>query len=251
MQRLALAALAILFLSMACAAQAQTGPIRLATTDWPPYIGDDLPQQGYAAEVARQAFARVGVEAQVVFLPWKRAMEETRAGKFHAFLPAYFSAQRTRDFVFSAPFTGGELAFMVRRDSTLAYKTLRDLRGKRIGVVRGYANTPAIDSADFLTKEESVDDEMNLRMLLNGRLDMAVADVNVANYIATERLGRPGAIRPLKPTLGERLLYLCFPKSRPDHLELVALFDKGLAAMRADGSLRRLALRFGFTPDVR
>ena len=251
MQRLALAALVVLLLTQACAAMAQSGPVRLATTDWPPYIARDLPQQGYAAEVARQAFARVGIEAEVVFLPWKRTMEDTRTGRFHAFLPAYFSSQRMRDFVFSAPFAGGELAFMVRKNSTLAYKTLRDLEGRLIGVVRGYDNTPAVDSADFLTKEEAVDDEMNLRMLLSGRLDMAVADVNVANYIVSRRLGRPGAIRPLTPTLGERLLYLCFPKSRPDHLELVALFDEGLAAMHADGSLRRLAVRFGFKPVMR
>ena len=247
MHRLAAAVLALFLLSMAAVPMAQGGTVRLATLDWPPYIAPDLPQQGYVAEVAREAFAHVGMEVELEFLPWKRTLEETRTGTFHAYLPEYFDYRRMRDFVFSAPFPGGPLALMVRADSRLEYKTLHDLAGVRIGVVRGYVNTKAFDAADFLTKEEFVDDETCLRMLLSGRVDAVVADVNVANYIVPQRLGRVGAVRALSPALGDRLLYVCFPKSRPDHMELLTQFNTGLSAMRCDGSLARLAAHYGLS----
>ena len=250
MQRLAAIALALVLLALASASVAQDGPVRLATLDWPPYIATDLPRQGYVAEVAREAFARAGVEVELNFLPWKRTLEETRSGKFHAYLPEYFDYRRMRDFVFSTPFPGGPLALMVRADSRLEYKTLHDLEGVRIGVVRGYVNTRAFDSADFLTKEEFVDDETCLRMLLSGRVDAVVADVNVANYIVGQRLGRVGVVRPLAPALGDRLLYVCFPKSRPDHMERLTQFNTGLSAMRCDGSLARLAAHYGLAPAI-
>lgn len=239
------------WLALCAPLDAAGGEVLLATLEWPPYIGQDLPGQGYVAEVAREAFARSGHEARFRFLPWKRTVEETRAGRFHAYLPEYFAYGLLDDFVLSTPFPGGPLALLTTEDRDIDASILERLSPYRIGVVRGYVNTREFDEADFLNKQAFADDLTSLKMLLRGRVDLAVMDLNVARHLAA---GLPGAgerIKALSPFLGVRNLYLCFPKSRPDHLELLADFDAGLASMIADGSLESIARRHGLGPDAR
>lgn len=247
---LAICALVLLFMAQAPLAESQD-VVRLATLDWPPYIGKTLPDQGYAAAVAREAFKRSGHDVEFVFMPWKRTVEETREGIHHGLLPEYFAPKRMEDFVFSSPFPGGTLHFFVRSDSTIAYSSLRDLAGFTIGVVRGYVNTRTFDSADFLTKQEFVDDETVIRMLLSGRIDIAVADEFTAKHIAVNLLDAPGKIKALHPALGDRLLYVCFPKARDDHMEMLTAFNAGLSSMTKDGTLKAIMARHGFGSLIR
>ena len=225
---------------------ARADPLRLATLAGEPYIGHDLPKEGYVGEVVRTAFARSGRDVQFIYLPWKRAVEETRAGKFHGYLPEYFDAKRIRDFVFSAPFPGGKLMLFSRKNADITYSSLRDLIPYRIGVVRGYVNTRRFDSTEYLHKQEVMDDLTNLRMLLHDRVDLIVADLHVARYLASKKLQAAQQIKALQPPLQHKRLHVCFPKARPDHMELLRAFDAGLAAIKADGSLKHIINRHGF-----
>ncbi|WP_461210341.1 substrate-binding periplasmic protein [Desulfocurvus sp. DL9XJH121] len=219
--------------------------LRLATLEWPPYIGHDLPEEGYVAELVRKTFARSGLAVEFVYLPWTRAVSETRAGRFHGYLPEYYSPELHEDFVLSRPFPGGPLHLFTPKGRMVAFGSLKDLVPYRIGVVRGYANTPEFDAADFLNKYQAANDVTNLRMLARGRIDLMVLDLNVARFLAARELGSPDAVRPLLPALGDKALYVCFPKSRSDHERLREALDKGLRILEQSGAAGRMALPRG------
>lgn len=82
-------------------AQAQT--LRVATLEWAPYVGSDLPGNGLASRILNEALALNGDKAELVFLPWQRALNETREGRFDALMPAYLSPDRRQDFYTSMP----------------------------------------------------------------------------------------------------------------------------------------------------
>ncbi len=218
--------------------------VTLATLDWPPYVGPDLPAQGCVAAVAREALARSGLEARFVFLPWRRAREATLAGHYDGYLPAYADAESGRKALCTRPFPGGPLALFTRSESEWRYTGIESLRGLRVGVVLGYRNTRQIDHTPWLALNRSPDDLTNLCALLAGRVDVAVADAYVAAHLAPELAGEKCDLR-LAAVLEDKALTVCFPRLLPDHEALARAFAQGMDSMRADGTLERLLREHG------
>ena len=256
---------AALLVALACllspaGAMAQAKPaaarpvVRLSTLDWEPYIGRKLPDQGYTAAVVREAFRDQGWDVKIEFYPWARALLLARSGDVDGIMPEYFNVSRKSEFQYSFPFRGGPLVLYKRKGEALAFGTdpatdqdraLRALKDKRFGVVRGYLNTPEFDAATYLKKEEANDDATNLRKLVYKRIDLAVVDQRVAEYlIRTQYPGYATKIEPMQPALAENPLYIAFSLKSPRHAQARTAFNRGLAAMQKDGRLDALYQRY-------
>jgi polar amino acid transport system substrate-binding protein len=254
------AALSIAAMSVAAAQPpATTKIVRLATLEWEPYIGSNLPDQGYTAALIRAAFADQGVTVKIEFYPWARALHLARTGEVDGLMPEYFNPSRLSEFEYSAAFPGGPLVLYKRRGDAIAFSVdpvskqdaaLRALKTKRFGVVRGYLNTPVFDAASYLIKEEASDDATNLRKLVYGRIDLAVIDRRVAEHlIRTEYPDYAKKIEPMTPALADIPLYIAFSRKSPRMDDALAAFNRGLAAMRADGRLDALYQRYILSPQ--
>ncbi|NOR23845.1 MAG: hypothetical protein GQ542_05525 [Desulforhopalus sp.] len=53
----------------------------MATLNWQPFYGENLPKNGFYAELSREAFKRAGYDLIITFVPWKRAVQMARTGK--------------------------------------------------------------------------------------------------------------------------------------------------------------------------
>lgn len=84
-------------------AGAQADTLRVATLDWAPYVGPDLPGKGLASRILDEALALDGHRAELVFLPWQRALKEAAEGRFDALMPAYLSPERRELFHATIP----------------------------------------------------------------------------------------------------------------------------------------------------
>lgn len=215
--------------------------IRVATLNWEPYIGESLPQNGYVARVVREAFAVKGYTVEFSVMPWARVVKMAEHIQFDAYGPEYYSDDRAENYLLSDPFPGGPLGFFKLKINELQFQSLDDLKDLRIGVVRGYVNTEAFDTADFLFKEEAVDDLTNFKKLIAGRLDLVVADEFVGYYILRKELPlEADSIEFVTPILEQKQLYLCFPKDVSRSRELLRAFNEGLEHIRKNGTLDRL-----------
>lgn len=256
---------AVLSISPAAAAVAAAKPVatakpvvRLASLEWEPYIGTKMPDQGYVAALIRAAFADQGMKVEIKFYPWARALHLARTGAVDGLMPEYFNPSRESEFEYSAAFPGGPLVLYKRRGDVTAFSidpvkkqdaALRALKAKRFGVVRGYLNTPVFDAATYLIKEEANDDATNLRKLVYGRIDFAVIDRRVAEHlIRTEYPDYANKIEPMSPALAEIPLFIAFSRMSPRKAVALAAFNRGLAAMRADGRLNALHQRYIVNP---
>ena len=252
------AALSIAAMPIAMAKQVAKPPVHLTSLEWEPYIGSKLPDQGYVAALIRAAFAEQGMTVEIEIYPWARALHLARTGAADGLTPEYFNTSREKEFEFSAPFPGGPIVLYKRRGDAIAFSTdpvknqdaaLRALKAKRFGVVRGYLNTPAFDAASYLIKDEGNDDATNLRKLVYGRIDLAVIDRRVAEYlIRTQYPDYANKIEPMTPALADIPLYIAFSRKSPRRAEALAAFNKGLAALRADGRLDALYQRYILNP---
>ncbi len=221
--------------------RAEAPVLRIATLEWPPYVGRDLPDQGLWAELAREAARRMNRSLELSILPWNRALLGAEQGRFEAVMPAQRSADREQGYHFSRPLPGGAVGLVARRADGLAWTSLADLRDKRLGVVRGYLNTPEIDEDPSWSRDPAPDDLHNLRKLLLGRIDLVVIDRYVAaHHLRGELAERALEIVDLGPALSQRDLHVMFPLKQNGGRALCEGFDGALEAMQADGTLASL-----------
>jgi polar amino acid transport system substrate-binding protein len=221
--------------------------VTLATLDWPPYIGEELPEKGYVAQIAVKAFERAGYSVKIDFLPWNRAVDDTWHGSYDAYFPEYYSEEVQRRFFYSEPFPGGPVGFFKLKTTRLQFESLEDLKPYTIGVVRGYINSAEFDAANFLHKDVADNDLSNLKKLLLGRIDLAVIDKYVGFYLIKQNFpDKVGELEFLDPPLNVQDLYLCFPKNSDKSAELLKAFNAGLNKLREDHGLDRIISERGF-----
>jgi polar amino acid transport system substrate-binding protein len=240
--------LMLVTISSGMAATSET--VRLATLNWSPYIGEKLEAEGYAAEVIRTAFERSGYSVKFYYMPWGRAVDMVSKGSYNGLCPAYYTEERAEKFSMSDAFPAGPLMFAKRRDTRIDYNSLRDLAPYKIAVVRGYANTKAFDTAGYLQKSFTIDDQTGYRRLLFGRVDLWLADKFVAQYTMSQHLPeRADEIAFINKPLAEKTLHVAFTKSKPNYKALTQAFNTGLKSLLNDGSLEQILRRHHLSLD--
>lgn len=234
--------LALVF--MQTGAKAET--LRLATLDWEPYVGRELENKGFTAEIVTESFKRAGYQVEIVFLPWDTAVEEANRGSCDGVFPEYYSGERTRDFFYSAFFSQSRLVFYRRSSSAVTYRTLKELSPFSIGVVTGSIISDEFDNAVFLNKVEASGDEENLRKLVKGEVDLIVIDKLAARHLMKTRVPEAaGRLLAFDPPLAIHDLFVILPRSIPASAKRARQFTKALQSMEKDGTVKAIMNRSG------
>ncbi|MBN1971737.1 MAG: transporter substrate-binding domain-containing protein [Candidatus Delongbacteria bacterium] len=215
--------------------------VKLTTLDWEPYIGQKLNNQGFVAEIVKEAFKRGGYDIEIQYYPWARTVDKAKKGEVDGYMPEYYSEELKNDFYVSEPFAGGPVGLFKRKGFDLKYEKLEDLKGYKIGVVRDYVNEENFDKATYLTKDEVTDDLTNIKKLLANRIDLFVADKFVGFYLLNEHMPEMTMqMEFVEPPLIVHDLYVCINKNVKDAKKKIDSFNKGLKEMKEDGSLDKM-----------
>lgn len=233
----ALGLLAAVLGPQALAAQEQN--VSFVTTEWPPYYGPELENQGFTVVIAQAAFERVGYSYEVAFRPWSRAMSMAKAGAFDGLHGAFYSQERDQDFHISGRslYTAETVLVAWETLDLDTYDGLRDLLDYKIGTYQDYAYPDPFGSAVMLDKTAHPNNRLNLRQLASGRLDLVAGGRAVLfDLAASEPDIDVDKLKVVQPPLGTQNLLMMVPKSRDGGKELLAAFDDGMAEIRRDGT---------------
>ncbi|MDJ0860634.1 MAG: transporter substrate-binding domain-containing protein [Gammaproteobacteria bacterium] len=229
-----LAGVALLLLCGSVTAREQ---LSVVASPWPPYVAPGLQHSGLAVHLVTEALQRAGYGSSVTLTSWPRDLEATEQGSHDVIASVWFTEQRARRLAFSKPYIVTETHFVKRRDASHRYRTLADLRGLRIGVVKGYAYGGQADAAGLKVTPVFMGSVLdNLRSLVAGDLDLVLADDRVALYELNVNV--PGGARQtfvLPKAYSSRGLRMGVSRQRQDHTEVVTRFDAAIEAMKADG----------------
>lgn len=234
-------------------ANSANGVVTLAAGERVPYIGQGLPQYGYVAELATEAFQRKGYRVEIKFYPLARARMLANTGEVHGILPVYRQENGNPELVYSNPFPGDTIGFLKKKSLPFLYPgrdaIAESLRGLRLGMVRGGVTVPELDSAKSVTKEMASDDVNNLDKLDLGRIQLALIDkYTAADLITGQRPHLIGRFEFLTPPLAQRDFYIGFARAAGNHQELVAAFNDGLQELMRDGTLSKIQRKHGLFP---
>ena len=244
-----------LFLSFSCSAEnrpveelfpqqspLETTEIEVLATDFPPY---ELEQpigslEGFDVEVLKAAFQRVGIQARVQFVPWKRVVKSIEMGKAAAMLSCVDAEKRRSYVAVSEPISALTPVLAVHSQySGSPLHSLEDTRNlKGIGL-RGYAYK------DELSKQELPhvvldSNEQALLFLIKGRADVFYTIQENAAYTA-KKLHITDQIRYF--ALSDKQaspFHLCFSKHWPKYRTLLRQFNKGLKQIQIDGTYKTI-----------
>ena len=237
--------LAIAFAGSVCLADGNK--LNIVADNYPPYYGKELRNGGVLTEIVVAAFKRAGYDVEIKFVPWKRALEGAKAGKHDGLFTLWYRKEREEWFIYSDPISlATETGFYKRTDKDISFETFEDLKPYTIGVGRGYARPPGFDEASLKTSLAK-DDEENLRKLHKDRVDLALTDKLVAKYIIDSRI--PDAAPDLEwlpPTLHVETNHFAISRKAEDFNTKLADFNRGLAAIEADGTLETIIAKHGF-----
>jgi cystine transport system substrate-binding protein len=199
---------------------------------------------GYDVDVARLVAARLGLKVEFVSSEWASILAGLAANKYDVIISQVgINPKREQAFDFSQPYIYSMPQLIVRNNESAAYKSLADLKGKKLGVGQGSVYeqqaraVAGVEVRSYAAAPDTMSD------LAAGRIDAALNDSLMSAYLlkisklpikagaqvgAVERMGIP------------------FKKGNPEFKQAL---NKVLADAAADGSLKTISLKW-FGADV-
>ncbi len=178
--------------------------------------------------------------------PWARAYMQSSAGR-SGIMGLSWSLRRDDLFDYSAPLFVDEVVVVVRKDRVFPFKSLADLRGKRVGMVRGASFGEefqrALDANLFVVDGDG-GAQQRLNKLMLGRIDCALFNVGKPGFEEALRINKMFA--PLKDALVVLPVplrrdpnYLAFPKEM-NMKPWLAEFNQVITQGYASGDIQRI-----------
>ncbi len=225
--------------------------VRLVTLEWPPFASQTLPSGGVAIELVERALSSTSFRLEVDFMPWKRALDRANVDPaVIGILPIYEDnlSNRLKGYFLSKPLLESPLLVVSHQDKPVDWTNLTDLRPYLIGTVAGYKNEPEFDAMAAqraLRTEEVPDDISNLRKLAARRIDAAIIDAAVFQYLIDSPEGRSLAprLRASPRPLAYKSLHIAFRDDDLGHRANAAL-EEGLKGVDPLGLLARYLSQF-------
>ena len=221
--------------------------ITLSTLNWEPFYGEKLPENGFLAALSREAFKRIGYDMELVFLPWKRALEMARTGKYDGLLGAYYSEDRNSTFDYTDSIAQNEEVFIANKGSGIKYANIEDLKQYKIGGLRGGAPATELQEKGF-NIDLVADDTLSIKKLNAKRIDLIIMGKQQLFYMLQNNKDLQqfqGTFDILEPPFKLYDLYCPITKARTDGAEIVEKFNKALQEMKADVTYDAIMKRFG------
>lgn len=222
--------------------------LRLVTDDWAPYVYQHNGQpRGIDYEVTSQVFARLGVEVEWQFLPWKRCLAMIEQGLADGILDI-FQTKTRQPYLIYAQEPMSEVQFVLFQASARRHAVthLQDLSGLTVGTSPGYAYGTAFTESPLFRREAAPTHEANFGKLALGRIDLAITDRKVGHYLLRQ-LGLQGQIEELPLVISQQAQYLGLVR-KPGREALAVAFAEELRRFKQEPAFAAISNRY--TGDI-
>jgi len=222
-------------LLMATAAHAA---VALATFPIPVHVENE--NKGLFIELTREVARQTGTDININVLPPLRAVHGFFDGSQAALFPALdVTFAPGQPITRTAESIDCKEDFVFTKKGNPMLKTLDDLKGKHVGITRGYPYAREVTDNKEMVIETATSDETNIRKLIAGHLDAFVLDEKTG-VKAFEELGLAAQMQyaPKEP-VSRQDVYYAF-QNTPDGKALAAKFSHALAQMKASGRYQQI-----------
>ncbi len=175
----------ICFLTIGCSSENQVKPLKplhVATGNWEPFVGKNLPHHGPLAEMLSAILVDLHYVPEFKFYDWPMAEIHLESGYPSIAFPYIKSQERIdKGFRFSMPLLKFKYVLFYHKDrykkakSITSLNELKNIQG-RIGLVRGYAKIPDTPSRAYREISSTI---AGFNQLRDGKIDYLLESKNV------------------------------------------------------------------------
>lgn len=199
---------------------------------------------GFDVDIARAVAEKMGLKAEFTPSKWEGILAALDTGRFDAvFNQVTITPEREKVYEFSTPYTYSGLQILVRKDHVKDIKGPDDLAGKKVGVLLGTNHEQWLREHTKAVIQTYDEDATRNQDLLVGRIDAILNDRLIVG--AAQKI-YGGNILPTGGLLYETRQGAAVKKG---NAELVAAINQALAALTADGTMKKLSEKW-FNSDV-
>lgn len=228
--------------------------IVLASSDYVPHYGTELPRQGAVSEIVRRAFAYEGIDIEIAFMPFARALYDTQQGFYDGILAIWHTAEREQQLLYSDAIYANQIVLFKRAGELQLTDDLNSVlqSDSTLGMVTGYAKSPLLLNSPLQKVSVATDDQV-FRMLALKRVDLIPADLQNGLYLLRQ-LPEPlqqVRINWVTEPIEEKSMHLAFPRQKAGSAELQLRFNRGLQQLRQSGELQQILAELLPEPTAR
>lgn len=242
----------ISFITLISSAQAAE-KITIVGDPWCPYnCGSTDKNQGFLVEIGKRLFNQAGIEVEYKIIPWSRAINDVRAGKYHALVGAY--KDDAPDFVYpSKPLAESINGFYLTSPNTSGWKFqgIPSIQKKRIGIINDYSYGHDLDA--YFKKHTNSQHiqrvsgdnalELNIKKLQANRIDLLIEDVAVINY-GHKNHSITTPLTFVGKASGEGV-YIAFSPKDKNAKRYATILSEGLVKLKSSGEYNRILASYG------
>ncbi|XPV76086.1 MAG: substrate-binding periplasmic protein [Desulfovibrio sp.] len=219
-----------------------------AEGEWPPYVSETLPEKGFATAIIRAVVQEMGMEAQLDFYSWERALYLVQKGEVPATYPWIKNDVRGEYAYFSDPIHKSDEGFYYLKErfpDGVVIHDIEDLNAYFLGGIHSYWYLPKLVEAG-LSVDLSYDAERAFVKLGAGRFDLLPVNKLRGTFAIYKKVPLRAKEFGFTPNpFAEGEMRVMFSKAHPDALSLMNKFNAALKRLRENGGYERVLDRFG------
>ena len=216
--------------------------ITLGYVEFPPYEYEkDGKPAGIQVAIVKTLFKRAGIPLKLRPLPFKRAYEKAKHGEIHGLFNFYKIKKRLPYFDYSEPVIENPLVFFVRKDSNIKFNTIKDLRGLKVGVIRGYTYGEGFDESLLFLREPTNSHLSNFQKLISRRIDAYCCDKLVGIHV-TRQNNLWSEIKILPASLKVMDGHIGFTKGK--HIDVIEKINVQIRIMKQNKEIDQIVIQY-------
>jgi polar amino acid transport system substrate-binding protein len=218
---------------------AQTTKLNLASTKWLPFTGAQG-EPRVALTLTESALERAGYQASTAFVPDGQLTPKLKHGDYDGSAALWQGEDREEFLLYSKAYLENRLVLVARKGADVSAQSLKELKGKTVALVDGYAYGDAVDSARETRFVRGASGHDNLQSLLSGKVDYALLEELVVEYLFEQQAKEANArLEVGKVPLVKRTLHFAVRKNVPEAQQIIDRFNDAIASMVGDGTYNK------------
>ena len=214
--------------------------VTLTAFNYPPYMDESLPEKGLFCELVYEAYKAAGYEASFTFYPLKRSTAYVAEGRELAQLGTELNfPEESRKDIHAVPlFFYRKMGFYLKdRFKEIKFKSLRDLKGYRLGVIMGSSDSAILMNDKELQVEQVGTMEQMFKKLYAGRSDIVFApELSALSFIKMNYPNEADRCAVTEDVLQDLLGQVIFSKKYPEYGKYMDKFREGLNLIRENST---------------
>ncbi|MBF0204315.1 MAG: ABC transporter substrate-binding protein [Desulfamplus sp.] len=229
--------LSIIVVMMLFTSSAISAELTIYTEDTPNSHFKDKDGQikGYVYELVLEMQKKMGDATPIQMVPWARGYNLATTKPNIALFSTTFTEERRNLFKWVGPVYESTWVLFAKAGSGIKVNSLEDAKAlKSIGAYRDDVREQYLKGQGFTNLDSVTSDDLNLKKLVGGRLDVWISGSDEAPLVA-EKLNIPmDSIEPVFKMMSTGL-FIAFNKDTPD--DIVKIWAKAYEDVKADGTM--------------